>query len=70
MQVLVCFVEVFFSSHEQSILKVECDCLPEIESYGILALLDLATITDAPQSNEMLGWDLEFLASMVTHSQL
>lgn len=38
MQVSVYFVEVFFSSHEQSILKVECDCLPETESYVILAL--------------------------------
>lgn len=38
MQALVYFVEVFFSLHEQSILKVECDCLPGIESSVIFAL--------------------------------
>lgn len=54
MQALVYFVEVFFSLHEQSILKVESDCLPEIEF-----LLSSGLGRSHRCHRAMRWWDLE-----------
>ena len=57
------FVEVFLSLHEQSILKVECVCLPEIEFY---VLLDLFWTWPHHRPAPEPGWDLQLFIGVTS----
>lgn len=61
MRALVYFVEVFFSFHEQSILKVESDCLPEAEF-----LLSSGLGHSHRCHRAMRWWDLELFTGVLS----
>lgn len=57
------FVEVFLSLPEQSILKVECNCLPGIEFY---VLLDLFWTWPRHRPTPQSGWDVELIIGVTS----